>query len=142
VRDGRPELLVINKGLRHLSRPELFGWHLQIAIPYQAEANGMPTQDEAAILNQVSDAVTVFVLEARTQRDAPNALFFAQSTWGGVRSLHFRVHNGQLALDLLETKTNEQWERDWHYRLLEDPDWIQCTPFTKLLGGSGDEPLR
>jgi len=143
VRDGLPEVLVVNKGLRHAPQ-SLFQWHLQVAIPYRdADSQGIPTARELAILNPVSDAVTAFVLESRTETDAPNALFFAQSTWNGIRELHFRVHNEGRALKLISKKTFQKWDRDWEFRLLEDPDWGMVAPISNLLAAAGDDqPLR
>jgi hypothetical protein len=140
-RAGFPELLVVNKGLRHLKEIELFPWHLQIAIPYRdADAQGMPSPQEAPIIIEVSDAVTAFVLEGRTEHGAPNALFFAQSTWNGIRELHFRVHDEARALELLGKKTYETWARDWEFRMFEDVEWRMVAPISNLL--AGDEPLR
>lgn len=134
-RMGRPEILVVNRGLADFAHPELFAWHLSIAIPAQAlDENALPTAEELGPLNETSDAVTAFVLESRTERDAPNILFLAQSTWAGTRELIFRVHDSDAALLLLSKKTFEKWARDWEFQLSEDPEWKLARPITGLFG--------
>jgi hypothetical protein len=133
-RDGRPEVLVVNKALRDFAHPEVFRWHLSIAIPAHAfdKTNGMPAPEEIETLNEVSDAVATFVLANRTERGAPNVLFLAHSTWRATRELMFRVHDGDLALTLLAKKTWESWKRDWEFQLVEDPEWKLAKPVTGL----------
>jgi hypothetical protein len=134
VRDGRPEVLVINRAMRDLMRPDVFPWHLSISIQVLAgDANGMPTEKELGPVNETSDAVTAFVLTNQTESGAPNILFLGQSTWNGKRELLFRVHNPDLALALLTDKTWEKWKREWEFQLVQDPEWRLGRPILSLL---------
>ncbi len=134
VRDGRPEVLVINRGMRDLQRPDVFRWHLFISIQVlKADENGMPTAAELGPVNETSDAVTEFVLRNETENGAPNILFLAQSTWNGKRELMFRAHNPDLALALLTDKTWDKWKREWEFKLVEDPEWLYGRPILSLL---------
>jgi hypothetical protein len=144
VREGQPELLVVNKGLRNLTNPDLFAWHLGVAMRAKAvDANGMPTAEEIAIVNEVSEKIVAFMLESRTEHGAPNALFFAQSTWNGIREVIFRVHDAAAAIKLLGKRTYDKWERDWEFKIVEDPRWEMVAPITNLLAAADDDrPLR
>lgn len=134
VRDGRPEVLVINRGMRDLTRPDIFPWNLSISVQVlKADANGMPTDAELGPVNDTSDAITEFVLANKTEGGAPNILFLAHSTWNGRRELVFRVHDPDLALALLADKTWEKWKREWEFQLVEDPEWRLGRPILSLL---------
>lgn len=136
-RDGRPEVLVVNKALHNFAYPDLFRWHLSVAIPAKAvDDNGMPAGEELELVNESSDKVTEFVLENRTQRGAPNALFLSHSTWNGLREVTFRVHDPEAALALMAKKTFDTWARDWEFQLVEDPEWKLAAPLTNLFAAA------
>lgn len=134
IRDGRPELLVLNRSVANFDRHELFTWHLGIAMRAQAvDTDGMPAPGEIEIVNEVSEAVTMFVLAGKTPLGAPNVLFLAQSTWNGVRELLFRVHDPVAAIELISKKTFETWKRNWEFLIEEDPEWQKVRALTNSL---------
>lgn len=124
-RDGMPEIISVNKSLLGFAHPDIFPWHLCITLEARELIdNGMPSPDESALLFRLGDEIEAVVLGGRTSFDAANALFLARSTWDGVRELYYRVHDPEVAHQALQIAlTQQQWEREWNYRMECDESW-------------------
>ena len=93
----------------------------------------MPTHDESQLLFRIGDRIETTILSGRTEFGGENALFLARSTWSGIRELHFQVHDPEIAhVALQELLTSEQWQRDWEYRMQDDPEWTEAAAIFQL----------
>jgi hypothetical protein len=124
-----PAIVVVNSALRTFSAREEFPWHLKITVDCQAlGANGMPTSDEAEVLVRLEEK-----LAGSIERN-DNAVFLARITWRGARSLLFRVRDPELANHALEKLVSvTSSEREWEYRIEQDPEWLLAEPELRLL---------
>lgn len=127
-RDGMPEVIVVNDALLSFQHAELFSWHLRIRLEVQDIAeNGMPSPAESKLLFDIGDAIEDVVLNGRTQFGAKNALFLARSTWHEVRELLFQVHDPEITHSTLQHLLGSKgWERQWEYRMEDDPQWKEA----------------
>jgi hypothetical protein len=99
TRSDLPEVIVVNDALLTFVHTDIFPWHLEVTIDAVSLAeNGMPTPDESAILFELGDAIEEALV-------GYNALFLARSTWNGFRQLSFRVHDPEVAHNLLQRLT-------------------------------------
>ncbi len=90
----------------------------------------MPQPDEQEVLYAIGDEITAALVDARTGHDAPNVLYLARSTCGGVRELVFRVHDAEIANRVLRDRIKSRtWERAWEFRMEADREWEQAAPF-------------
>ncbi len=125
TRSGKAEVVVVNGALLAFQHLDVFPWHLCVTLEAKDLVdNGMPSPAESETLFRIGDMIEELVLQSRTQHNAPNALFIARSTWDGQRELLFQVHDPEIAHQALqELLASRTWERTWHYRMQEDPEW-------------------
>lgn len=127
TRADLPEVVVVNDALLSFAHTSIFPWHLEVTIDAEAlSENGMPTPDESATLFEVGDVLESAIV-------GYNAIFLARSTWNGFRQLSFRVHDPEVANDLLQRLIAvEPPLRQWDYRMEHDPEWLQAGYLFKL----------
>ena len=127
TRADLPEIIVVNDALLRFVHTDIFPWHLEITIEAaQLADNGMPTTDESAVLFELGDAIEEALL-------GYNALFLARSTWNGVRQLSYRVHDPEVANDLLQRLVAvDPPLREWDYQMQHDPEWLEAGHLFKL----------
>jgi hypothetical protein len=120
---GLSAICLVNKGLLEFQRNQknkaVFGWQLRITVDLKQYApNGLATDSERKILDAFFQ-----------QMDAPikgnhNALWLGRVTWNKTQELIWRVHNPQVAndiiMDLIET---EKHERPFDYSIDPDEKW-------------------
>ncbi len=125
TRSGLPEVIVVNEALLSFQHSDIFAWHPCVTLEAkELIENGMPSQDESALLFEIGDEIEQLVLAGRTENNGENALFLARSTWNERRELLFQVHNPEIAHVALQSLlTSRQWERDWDYRMEQDLAW-------------------
>lgn len=134
TRGGLPEIIAINRALLGFAHIEAFRWHLLVTI-HAGELidNGMPSPDDSALLFALGDEIEEALLAARTSLDAPNLLFLARSTWNGAREYAYYVHDPEIANAALQALlARRTWEREWDYRMKEDPAWEEAGHVFKL----------
>lgn len=133
-RDGLPEVLIVNDALRGFEPKEIFPWHLSIIIIAVGLAErGMPDPEEQEILYAIGDELEQALVAAPTELGARNVLYFARSTWNGQRELLFRVHDPEIANQVLQSEiASRNWVRDWDFRMEEDFTWALTAPLTAL----------
>ena len=121
TRSDLPEVIVVNGALLRFAYTEIFPWHLEVTIDAELLAdNGMPTPDESIILFELGDAIEEALV-------GYNALFLARSTWNGFRQLSFRVHDPEVANNILQRLIAvEPPLRQWDYRMESDVEWVQA----------------
>lgn len=128
-RGNDPAVVVVNSALRTFKNRDAFSWHLKLNITCEIVGkNGMPTNREAEILNQLEEEIS----KALQIKD--NALFLARITCRGTRDLLYRAHDPEIANEALQKliAANSQ-SREWEYRIEQDPDWLLAQPELKLL---------
>ena len=125
VRDGLPEVIVVNDALLSFPHNDIFPWHLRLSIDAKELAeNGMPTPDESAILFEVGDELESIVDAGLTANGARNSLFLARSTWNAYREIYFMVHDPEITHQALQALlVSRQWARPWEYSMSEDRAW-------------------
>ena len=125
TRSGLPEVIVVNDALLSFAHNEIFPWYLCVTLEAkQLIENGMPSPEESAILFEIGDEIENVVLGGRTEFNGENALFLARSTWNEQRELLFQVHDPEIAhADLQALLNGRQWQREWDYRMVQDPAW-------------------
>ncbi len=134
TREGLPEVVVVNDALLGFREIEIFSWHLLVRIEAWAVAdNGMPTQVESDVLLDLSDQIEAVLLDARTERGAPNLIFLARSTWNARCELDFYVHDPEIAHPVLQALIKDPHRpRPWEYSMNHDPAWEQAAPVFRL----------
>lgn len=125
TRSGLPEVIVVNDALLSFAHGDIFAWHLCVTLEArELIENGMPSQEESALLFEIGDEIEQVVLAGRTEHDGENALFLARSTWNSRRELLFQVHNPEIAHVELQSLLNSRlWKREWDYRMEPDLGW-------------------
>ncbi len=128
LREGLPEIIVVNDALLAFQHTDLFPWHLRVRLEIEETVqNGMPSPAESKLLFEIGDAIEAIVLNSRTRLGASNALFLARSTWNEVRELLFQVHDPEIAdIALRQLLRSSSWPRQWEYRMHEDPQWAEA----------------
>lgn len=123
-------VVVVNTALRKFEDRGEFPWHLHLIVECQLLAkNGMPTSEELIVLERFEEDVTQ-ALQCREK-----ALFLARVTCRGERQLIYRVHDPEIANDLLQAFLEvSSRQREWQYRMEHDPDWVLAKPELELVG--------
>jgi len=124
--DGLPGIALINRALVTFAPRIVFRWHLSIMFQLQdLIENGMPSLAERAVLDPFGDELD---LDLKGDVDHPNALFLARITWNASRELIYRVHDPELANDILQHLINaETYPREFDFRMDDDPEWSLAT---------------
>lgn len=134
TREGKPEVIVINRALLAFSHIEIFPWHLRLLIEAQdLVENNMPSPSESELLFRIGDEIESVVLSGRTSHGSQNGLFLARSTWDGSRELLFLVHDPEVTHQALQALLGSRhWEREWNYQMESDPEWSNAANIFQL----------
>jgi hypothetical protein len=122
-------VVVVNSALRLFDERSAFSWHLELTIECRMlAANGMPTIEEVGALARLEDLIS----EPLTVGD--NAVLLSSVTCRGQRELAYRVHDPELANDILSRLINTgKALREWDYRMEQDAAWEFAQPVFGLL---------
>ena len=128
-RGSDPAVVVVNSALRAFEGREIFPWHLKLTMDCKmVGANGMPTAQETAALEQLEDEIAKSILTTE------NAVFLARITCRGQRELVYRAQDPEAANDALQRlAASPSPVREWDYRMEHDPEWTLAEPELKLL---------
>ena len=128
MRDGLPEVIVVNESLLAFPHLDVFPWYLRITLDAkELIENGMPAPEESALLFDIGDEIEAVVLGGRSEHNGQNALFLARSTWNAVRELRFQVHDPEIAHQALQALlSSREWSRTWDYEMSADPEWSKA----------------
>lgn len=129
-RGDDPAVVVVNSALRRFDDQPEFPWHLELTIECKLlGARGMPTSEEIGVLEHLEDAISA-PLTANA-----NAMFLSRVTCRGLRELTYRVHDPEVANDILSQfiDTGEAL-REWDYRMVHDAAWDLAQPVFGLFG--------
>lgn len=124
-----PAIVVINSALRTFRGRNAFPWHLRIGINCKLQGlNGMPTNEEIDTLVRLEEMIALAIEADR------NTIFLARITARGERALLFRVHDPEVADQILKRLTAlPDSLREWEYQMEYDVDWILAKPEMDLL---------
>lgn len=114
--------MVVNWALVEFQPKEVFGWHLSIIIKFEDLIdNQMPSQADRDVVDPFGDQLDT---ELKGDPSHPNALFLARMTWNGTREVIYRVHDPEVANELLQTMIREEsYPREFDFRMEGDPTW-------------------
>ncbi len=125
-REGLPAIVVANGALLHFQHLDIFPWHLVVTIHADSLAEkGMPNADESALLFDIGDRIEHAIV-------GWNALFLSRVTWNGLRLLTYRVHDPDVAEKALNRLLEDEWHRQWEFRMEHDPDGDLAAPYFRL----------
>ena len=138
VRQGLPDVVVVNEALLAFKDIEIFPWHLTIIIEARDMAeNGMPTRAESDVLLDLAEKIEATLLEAATDQGSDNVLFLARSTWNRRCELDYYVHDPEIAHQALQVLINDPSNpREWQYHMEADPQWEGARPFFELFSSA------
>ncbi|MDJ0942684.1 MAG: DUF695 domain-containing protein [Kiloniellales bacterium] len=134
VRQGLPDVVVVNEALLAFTAFDVFPWHLMVRIEAKDIAeNGMPSRAESDVLLDLAEKIEATLLDATTDQGAANVLFLARSTWNEQCELDYYVHDPEIAHEALQVLIKDPSRpRPWEYRMEADPNWEGAAPFFKL----------
>ena len=117
--DGLPAVCVVNQSLVDFEQKIVFSWWLSIIVDsHDSIGNGMPTNAEVQILDQIGDD-----FNEGLKRDG-NALFYARITSNDTRQFIYRVHDPEKANSyLMEIIDNEENIRSFDFKMEHDEKW-------------------
>ena len=120
--DGHQALTIINTSLKQFEYKEVFAWNLAIFMDFEeAEENGMPKGDGMERIQLFCERLEKQFNEALGK---PNALFVFRETYNGLTHITWRVHDSDIAEEVLEqTIESQDYPFDFEYRLEYDKDW-------------------
>jgi hypothetical protein len=124
-RDNLPAVCVVNQALAPFEPKATFAWHLSIIVEcVDLAERGMPTSEEARILDQIGDA-----FDKGLKADG-NALFLARITWAGTRQFLYRVYDPEVANrylgDVIESGSTL---REFEFRMEHDEGWEHASHY-------------
>jgi hypothetical protein len=124
-----PAIVVVNSALRTFKNREIFPWHLRISIDCKLlGAQRMPTSEELDALNCLEEIISIPLQKKK------NAIFLARVTARGQRILLYRVHNPEIANEVLQTVISHPKQvREWDYQMENDSGWELAQPELRLL---------
>jgi Family of unknown function (DUF695) len=119
---GSPLFLIINTPYVGFERRDIFQWVLTIWVSVRKEeGGGMPTGDEAEVLNAMEDKIYRAISPENQQK---NAIFVLRETDCDVRTIYFAVYDAELANSVLQTFLKEaRFDLPWEFRMEADQDW-------------------
>jgi hypothetical protein len=121
--DGNVVFATVDLQLRHDPRRASYPALVRINIVTQGQnARGLPTDEEAAVLNQVEDQITGRLLSAN------RGVFVGRTTTKGFRELLYYVADAASANATLEPFAKQPQGRPWEYSIGDDPGWTTVAP--------------
>ena len=123
TQENLPAVMVINSSLLEFEPKEVFGWHLSLIINFETLIeNGMPAQTETDLIIPFEEYIDAQL--KGNDKDKPNALFFGRITRNGTRELIYKVHNPEIANEVLQEIINAKtYPRDFDYVMDFDEKW-------------------
>lgn len=116
--NGRPMFLRINVGLKPLAGKPPFQHRFGVAIPLQvSNEHGLPTAEEAAVLNQIEDALLAAVLPSGQTK------FALVITTNGFREFIFYTSQPADLVPIMERFKKETTSRQSQFYIRPDPTW-------------------
>ncbi|MDR0322169.1 MAG: DUF695 domain-containing protein [Treponema sp.] len=122
-RENLPAIMVMNNSLSDFKPKDAFPWHLSIIIQFDTLIdNGMPAQSETDLSIPFEENIDVQL--KGTDENKPNALFLARKTWNGIRELIYRVHDPEMANNVLQNIIeNKTYSKEFEYNMELDKKW-------------------
>ena len=127
---GDPVILTINTSYVGFEHRDVFQWVLQLEVfVRKEEGGGPPTNKEAAVLNDMEDAIR----EAISPKDQkPNAVFVLRETDRDLRTVVFAVYDPEVANGALQKMLEEKhFDLPWQFRMEADQHWKTLDPYFK-----------
>lgn len=122
--DGNKVLITANLGYKNYADKAKFPWCLAVNITtLQKYPNGLPTAEEAPILNTTEDMITEALVKAGATQ------FIGRVTMKGYRELYYFVTNPDKADAALKKLAKKRQPREWEYQMQEDENWSRVAPF-------------
>lgn len=138
-RDGMPAVVVVNDALFSFDRKEVFAWQLEISIDaIEMAEHGMPTHREAKLLDELGEAIESALTRATTDHGSVNVLFLARVTCDSRRELTYRVHDPELANEVLTKAVADHQTREWSFEIVGDERWEAAQVFEDLYKSAFD----
>ena len=124
-REDLPLAVVVDRALANVPSGA-FDWLLAITIVLdETDEQALPTAAEREVVDGFAERLSEALLDLEDEDDPGpvNALFLARVDWNGTRELAFRVHDPEVADDLLAFVVESgDYPRPFAFRLDEDQD--------------------
>ena len=116
---GMSALCLVNKSMLQFEHKALFDWHCSLTLDLaDCGDNGMPSAQERDQLNAFFTKIDGLI------KANNNAVWLARVTWNKTQELIWRVHNPQLANDIIQAIiSKEDHPLPFDYRIEPDTDW-------------------
>lgn len=125
--DGLPAVMVVNANLVDWDPKVVFAWNLSLLFTLKEIKNGLPSKEEKARLYEFEDSLAPSL---KGDPGQPNALWLATRNWNGRRELIYRVHNPELANEVMTQICRENTTPNpLHYEMTHDPEWRAAEPY-------------
>jgi len=126
-RDGLPAIAMLNLAYNDFEQCADYPWLLSLTIQLGRQTdNGLPTDDEAVVLNRAEDAI-----EAALAKITPFH-HIARQSWNGQRVLDYYVQRGDEAQACLERLAKSGvLERKLETSVKCDPKWASWLPMLR-----------
>lgn len=127
---GDSFILTVNTPFVGFEHRDVFQWVLRLEMFVRKdEGGGPPTAAEAAVLNDMEDAIR----EAISPKDQkPNAVFVLRETDRDLRTVFFAVYDPEVANGALQTMLEEKhFDLPWQFCMEADQDWKALEPYFK-----------
>ena len=119
--DKHPAFVTLDRRYRSADRRAAFRFLVHIDITTgEQNADGLPTDHEAAILNQVEDGITTRLFAAEP------VAFVGRATTSGHRELFYYAANAAQANAVLASRPPDL--RAWEFQVADEADWHTVMP--------------
>lgn len=131
-REDLPLALRVDRALTGLPAG-VFDWLLSVTLALEeTDEDGLPSAGEREVVDGFAERLSEALLDLEEEDDPGpvNALFLACVDWNGTRELAYRVHDPEVADDLLQFVIESgDYPRPFAYRLTEDPDGARAAEY-------------
>jgi hypothetical protein len=129
-RDGLPAVALLNLAYNDFEHCADYPWLLSVTIELENQSdNGLPTDEEADVLNKLEDAIETALAEVTTFHH------IARQSWNGMRVLDYYVHAGEEARVCVESLSKAgAVPRKLEAKVERDPKWASWLPMLQAFG--------